>query len=426
MEKVSHKISVITVVYNNVEQIRETMESFFSQTWEEKEYIVIDGGSTDGTVDIIKEYASRLAFWCSEPDGGIYDAMNKGIGHASGDWINILNSGDLFASSTSLEQAILKTPDIDHADIIYGDSIERSNEKGDVYKKATVDLSQMNYGPIYRHGSSLVRTEVQRKHLYDLSKKAELGYSLDWLMIHTLFIEGYHFQKTDSIIEIYLLDGASYGLEQNFKYNRTIVTGKPLTVIDRLRIKKAVFIEDFKQTTFYIWVIAFLTEYTLNDILPHIPFWSIRRFWMRCLKMKIGKGSFVMKRVYIMTPQQLKIGEYSHINRGCVLDARGSITIGNNVSISHNVSIISGSHDYRSKNFRGRFLPIKIDDYVWIGNNAIIQQNINIGKGAVICAGAVVTKDVEPFSVVAGVPAKKIKERNKDIQYHCKGFTPFA
>ena len=79
-----NKISVITVVYNNVADIRQTMESFFAQTWAEKEYIVIDGGSSDGTVDVIKEYSDRLAYWCSEPDEGLYHAMNKGIVQAIG------------------------------------------------------------------------------------------------------------------------------------------------------------------------------------------------------------------------------------------------------------------------------------------------------------------------------------------------------
>ncbi len=426
MEKISYKISVITVVYNDVKHIRETMESFFSQNWEDKEYIIIDGGSTDGTVDIIKEYASQLAYWCSEQDKGIYDAMNKGIHHASGDWINFLNCGDLYASPASLKNAILKTPDIKHADVIYGDSIERSDTNGDVYKKATADLSQMNYGPIYRHGSSLVKASVHREHLFDLAKQPTFKYALDWLLIYQLYQEGYSFQKTDSIIEIYLLGGASYGFEQNLKYNRMVVTGKPLTLKDKISIKKTLWVQTFKQSNIYRWILAFLTEYTLNDILPHIPSWTLRRFWMKRLKMKIGRGTFVMKRVYIMTPQQLSIGEYSHVNRGCLLDARGSITIGNNVSISHNVSIMSGSHDYNSKSFRGRFLPIKIEDYVWIGNNAVIQQNVTIGRGAVVCAGAIVTKDVEPFSVVAGIPAKKIKERNQKIEYQCKGFTPFA
>ena len=77
------RVSVITVAFNAVNDIRTTLESFFSQTWENKELIVIDGGSTDGTVDVIKEYADRIGFWCSEPDRGIYDAMNKGIAKAS-------------------------------------------------------------------------------------------------------------------------------------------------------------------------------------------------------------------------------------------------------------------------------------------------------------------------------------------------------
>ena len=98
MEEVRDKISVITVVYNDVGSIRNTMESFFSQTWKNKEYIVIDGGSTDGTADIIREYEDRLAFWCSEKDNGLYDALNKGIAHAKGDWVIVLNSGDFFFS----------------------------------------------------------------------------------------------------------------------------------------------------------------------------------------------------------------------------------------------------------------------------------------------------------------------------------------
>ena len=77
------KVSVITVVYNDVEHIQETLESFFSQTWSNKEYIVIDGGSTDGTENIIRRYIDRITYFCSEKDNGIYDAMNKGILHST-------------------------------------------------------------------------------------------------------------------------------------------------------------------------------------------------------------------------------------------------------------------------------------------------------------------------------------------------------
>lgn len=97
------RISVITVVWNDVTHIEDTILSVLGQTYKDIEYIIIDGGSTDGTVDIIKKYADRLAYWCSEKDGGIYPAMNKGVSHATGEWVNFMNSGDAFADNKVLE-----------------------------------------------------------------------------------------------------------------------------------------------------------------------------------------------------------------------------------------------------------------------------------------------------------------------------------
>lgn len=96
-------VTVITVVWNDVKHIEETMLSVLNQTYPNVEYLVIDGGSTDGTVDVIKKYADRLAYWCSEKDGGIYPAMNKGVSHATGEWVNFMNSGDMFADNKVLE-----------------------------------------------------------------------------------------------------------------------------------------------------------------------------------------------------------------------------------------------------------------------------------------------------------------------------------
>ena len=168
-----------------------------------------------------------------------------------------------------------------------------------------------------------------------------------------------------------------------------------------------------------LWVYALIYEYMINDVLPHIPFWRIRKAYLRLIGMKIGKGSFIMKHNYFQAPQTIVIGEYTHINRGCLLDGREPIVIGNNVSISHNVNIVTGGHNYQSPEFAGRFLPIQIDDYVWIGIGCTILQGVHIGKGAVVCAGAVVTKDVGSYQVVAGVPAKPVGVRNKDLNYHC-------
>lgn len=97
------RVSVITVVRNDVSHIEQTILSVLTQTYQDVEYVIIDGGSTDGTLDIIKKYADRLAFWVSEPDGGIYPAMNKGVEHATGEWVNFMNSGDAFADNRVLE-----------------------------------------------------------------------------------------------------------------------------------------------------------------------------------------------------------------------------------------------------------------------------------------------------------------------------------
>lgn len=107
------KISVITVCYNAVSSLEKTILSVLNQTYSNIEYIIIDGGSTDGSVDIIKKYIDRLAYWVSEPDNGVYDAMNKGVCAASGDWVNFMNAGDSFycneTISTLFAESIDKT-----------------------------------------------------------------------------------------------------------------------------------------------------------------------------------------------------------------------------------------------------------------------------------------------------------------------------
>lgn len=418
------KVSVITVAFNAVNDIRMTLESFFSQTWENKELIVIDGGSTDGTVNIIKEYANRISFWCSEPDHGIYDAMNKGIRKASGDWINFLNCGDYYASPSSIEDAMTSKAAED-ADVIYGNSIEID----DVRSKdmmAGDDPRQIAYFPIYRHGSSFVKATVQKTHLFDLNKSGKLHYSLDEEMIFRLFREGARFRKADVFIEAYQKEGTSNHPYKNLWYNYLITSDGKFNIGKFLLLLKLWLIVLVKGSTAYTYLKAFFMGYCVNDILPHIPFWSWRRCYLKLLGMGVGKRTFVMKRTYMFNPNRIKIGQYSHINRACLLDGRGGIEIGNSVSVSHNVSIVTGSHDIQSPKFLGVFKPITIDDYAFIGIGATILQNVHIGKGAVVCAGAVVNKDVEPYEIVGGVPARHIGTRTKDIQYRCSGYQPFA
>lgn len=419
------KISVITVVYNDVSHIRETIESFFSLTWPDKEYIVIDGGSTDGTADIIREYANRLAYWCSEKDNGIYDAMNKGIAQASGDWINFLNSGDYYVAADAIEQALTGIGEDKTVGVIYGNSIE-INEGDDQGIEATNDPGTLSVKPGFRHGSSIVRTAIQKKYTFDLTKAKSLGYSLDWEMIHRMYRAGVTFKKVNTYIQAYHREGTSNNALRSLWYNYKITSEgnfKPTKLLFFVKTASAHFVT---HTSLYRWMKGFFVEFGVNDVLPHIPFWAPRRMYLKMLRMRIGQKSFIMKDNYITKPNNVSIGDYTHVNRGCLLDARGGITIGNSVSISHQVRLLTGSHDPASATFRATYLPIKIEDYAWLGAGCTILNNVTIGEGAVVCAGAVVTKDVPPYTIVGGIPAKKIKDRPRGLHYRCIWEAPFT
>lgn len=170
----------------------------------------------------------------------------------------------------------------------------------------------------------------------------------------------------------------------------------------------------------------FFDSYALNYIISRIPLWFLRKAYYRMMGLKLGSRSILDMDQYFLKISNLQIGDNSHINRKCTLDARAGLQIGNNVSISHNVSIISGSHDYKSPKFDYCGAPIVLEDYAWIGINATILQGVTIGKGAVVSAGAVVTKDVAPFAVVGGIPATVITTRPQNLDYKCTEFAYYG
>lgn len=122
------KLSIITINLNSSSGLHKTIESIVSQTFTEYEYIIIDGGSTDGSVDVINEFADKITFWESEPDKGIYNAMNKGLKQATGDIITFLNSGDNYCTPHSLESAIGHIKEkINLAELFFFDYIYKSD-----------------------------------------------------------------------------------------------------------------------------------------------------------------------------------------------------------------------------------------------------------------------------------------------------------
>lgn len=148
-----------------------------------------------------------------------------------------------------------------------------------------------------------------------------------------------------------------------------------------------------------------------------VPSHHIRRFFYRLFGMEIGSGSTIHMGARFYNPFNIKIGEDSIIGEDVVLDGRDRLVIGNHVDIASGVMIYNAQHDVRDPNFRAICSPVIIEDYVFIGPRAIILPGIRIGKGAVVGAGAVVTKDVEEYSIVGGIPAKEIGKRPRDLNY---------
>ena len=143
-------------------------------------------------------------------------------------------------------------------------------------------------------------------------------------------------------------------------------------------------------------------------------------FYRHIYHMDIAKKVVIYKDCEVRNPEAISIGEGSIIGDNAILDGRAGLTIGKNVVLASNVSIWTLQHDYRDPEFRcleGHYGPVHICDRAWIGPNAIILHNVTIGEGAVVAAGAVVTKNVSPFTLVAGIPAKKIGERSRNLTY---------
>ena len=421
------RVTIITVSYNAIDTIEQTILSVINQTYSNFEYLIIDGGSTDGTLEVIKKYSDKIAYWVSEPDNGIYDAMNKGILKASGQWINFMNCGDTFISNTTLANVFNNTS-LEEFDVIYGNSLMKTSESI-TWLNSSNDIDQLKYSTIYRHGASFTKSEVHKEFLFDLSK-TEFGYALDFHLINKLYRLNKKFKKIDLDILVFPIEGISNNTLKSSLYEYRITSnGYKFPIIFLFIYLKRVLSYYLKNSffkTFFKYLLSFKRYYLPNIVYANIPSRRIRNFLYKKNGMKIGINSVINMGLYTFSMKNIIIGNDTHINRNCFLDARGHIFIGNNVSISHNVSIITGSHDYNSSRFYGSYLPIRIDDYVWIGINATVLQNVHISKGAVIAAGSVVTKDVPPYAIVGGIPAKIIGYRNKNLSYKCKWETPFV
>lgn len=150
-----------------------------------------------------------------------------------------------------------------------------------------------------------------------------------------------------------------------------------------------------------------------------IPSQRVRRILLKHLfRAQIGRNVILYGGFEIRSPRKLVIGDNTAIGHRATLDARGGLIVGRNVNFSSEVMIWTAQHDYRDPQFGTAFNRVTIGDYAWLGPRCIILPGVTVGKGAVVAAGAVVTKDVEPYAVVGGVPAIQIATRPTQLRYN--------
>jgi len=168
-------LSIVTINYNNLDGLNRTINSVISQSFRNFEYIIIDGGSTDGSKELIERFENSFFFWISEQDKGIYDAMNKGINVASGQWILFLNSGDCFFNENTLD-SIFKNRRLNKYDVIYGSVAQII--KNEINEIKPSELCSFFYKMPFCHQSSLVKTSLLKNRRFDLQYKIAADYDL--------------------------------------------------------------------------------------------------------------------------------------------------------------------------------------------------------------------------------------------------------
>lgn len=215
------KLTIITINYNNLVGLKRTFESVFNQTNKDFEYIVIDGASKDGSTDEMAAHKDKITYSLSEPDKGVYDAMNKGIKVATGDYCIFMNSGDCFFTDDVIEKVL---PLLDGTDIVYGNTHYTDGKIR--YSKNEPDLFSFFYVSCWCHQSTFIKTELLKKYLYDDS----LRIVADWkFLLQTVIKDNCTYKAIDQNVSLYDATGISSTNKELYEKEREIVLKEMFT-----------------------------------------------------------------------------------------------------------------------------------------------------------------------------------------------------
>lgn len=413
-------VTIITVVFNGASYLEDTIKSVMNQTYDNVEYIIIDGGSTDGTLGIIKKYENQIDYWVSEADSGIYNAWNKGLTLVSGDIIGFLNADDYYDLRT-IESIVPFFID-NRYQITYGNTQFLRNELCIGFNNSLFNPEKIYNGFGFMHTTVFTSINIYKK-IGLFNESFRIAGDTDWLI--RAYKEDVTFKKLDNLT--YMRDGGisdkfeSQGFNEftsslihnGFNSNK-IRVAKLRNFMIRLLNK----ILGKEKKSYIKQQLNFMILKMFNIVYELIPFFILKKRLLQMFSINIGSSSYLHTPVKFFSRGNIEIGDNSTINPNSYLDNRGLIRIGTNVSIAHNAKIYTAGHDINSPCFNYKVDSVVIEDNVVIFSNVLIMPGVKIKKGAVVFPGSVVSKDVEENSVVGGNPANLIKFRDcKDIKY---------
>lgn len=219
------KVSIITVVWNNASTIKDAIDSVLSQIYQNIEYIVVDGASTDGTVEIVQSYGDKISKFISEPDKGLYDAMNKGIALTTGDIVGILNSDDFYIDGNVIER-VVKEFEEKGVDSVFADLVFVKPENIDkvvrYYDSSHFNPSKFAYGWMPAHPTFFVKREIYEKYgVFKTDYKIAADYELLTRFLAKNKIS-YSYIK-DPIVKMRIGGASTSGIKSNYFLNKEII-----------------------------------------------------------------------------------------------------------------------------------------------------------------------------------------------------------
>ena len=272
------KLSIITINRNNAEGLEKTLRSVAAQSFREFEYIVIDGASTDGSVEVIKKYEAQFAHlkWVSEPDRGIYNAMNKGLRMATGDYIQILNSGDCLASNDILERMLAALEEAGNPSILYGNMVKCFLDGRKMVDKcfAGQEITMLGmYTGTLNHDPAYVRRDLFEKYgYYDESLKIVSDWK--WYM-QAIILGGEKPQYVDLDVTLFDMTGISENAD-----SKEMIRKERETVLKQLIPN--VYLIDYIRFSEDIHMMQRIHRYPFADRLV----WFLERFLFKLEKWK--------------------------------------------------------------------------------------------------------------------------------------------